>query len=63
MLQLPSPNVTAEAQLLPHASWLSEKPTYLRILLTFQMRPAPIALNYSIKNIQNDVHQIITTYK
>ena len=30
-----------------------------KILLTLRMRPAPIALNYSVKHIQNDVRQKI----
>ena len=45
----------------PHASWLSEKPSCTKILLTFPMRPR-VALNYSVKNIWNDVCQIIYTY-
>ena len=46
-----------------HANWLSdaEKPK-LYILLMFRMQPAVIALNYSIKNIRNDVCQIIYIY-
>ena len=31
----------------------------MKILLTLRMRPAAIALNYSIKNIRNDVRQKI----
>ena len=42
-----------------HASWGSEKQSCTKILLRFRMRPAAIALNYSIKNIRNDVRQIV----
>ena len=38
------------------ASWL---PGCTKILLMVRMRPAAIALNFSIKNIQNDIRQII----
>ena len=43
-------------------SWLSEKPSSTKILLTFHTWPAAIALNYSVKNIRNDVHQLIYIY-
>ena len=42
-----------------HASWLSKKPNYTKILLTVCMRPAAITLNYSVENIWNDVCQKI----
>ena len=42
-----------------HASWGSEKQSCTKILLRFRMRPAAITLNYSIKNIRNDVRQIV----
>ena len=38
--------------------WL---PSCTKILLTVCMRPAAITLNYSIKNIPNDIRQIIIT--
>ena len=38
------------------ASWL---PSCTKILLKVRTRPAAIALNYSVKNIRNDVQQII----
>ena len=38
------------------ASWL---PSCTKILLKVRTRPAAIALNYSVKNIRNDVRQII----
>ena len=42
-----------------NASWLSEKLSCTKILLTSHMRPTAIALNFSVKNIRNDVCQII----
>ena len=42
-----------------HTSWLSEKLSCTEILLKFRMRPTAITLNYSIKNIRNNVRQII----
>ena len=41
-----------------HASWLSKK-TKLYKNLTIHMRPVATALNYSIENIRNDIHQKI----
>ena len=74
-LQLLSPNVAAETQLLPsykgaHAlAVLSGCLSYgviqahavrePKILLMFCMQPAAITLNYSIKNTPNDICQII----
>ena len=43
-----------------HASWLSKKPSCMKILQV-RMRPAAIALNYSIEKIRNDVRQKIIT--
>ena len=44
------------------ASWLSEKTSCTKILLTFRIQPVAIALNYSVKNIWNDIRQIIIIY-
>ena len=41
------------------SSWLSKKPSCMKILLNVRMRPAAIALNYSVENIRNDVRQKI----
>ena len=40
------------------ASWLPEKSSCTKILLTVHMRPVAIALNYSVKNVRNDARQI-----
>ena len=48
-----APAVTIQA----HTSCMSKKASCTKILLTVRMRPAAIALNYSIENIQNDVCQ------
>ena len=75
----PSPNVTAETQMLPFVqkcvrsgcpSWMSSitvviqahaiagcQRTKLHENLLFRLRPAAIALNYSVKNIRNDVRE------
>ena len=54
------------------SSWLTvviqahagcQKLSCTKILLTFHMRPTAIALNYSVKNIRNDVRQIIIIWK
>jgi len=37
-----------------HASWLSKKQSCTKLLLTVRMRPAPIALNYSVEKSQFD---------
>ena len=43
-----------------HASCLSKKLSCTKILLTVHMWPVPIALNYSVENIRNDIcHKII----
>ena len=44
-----SPRISYGAKSLP--------PSCTKILLTLRMRPAPIALNYSVKHIRNDVRQ------
>ena len=41
------------------SSWLSKKPSCMKILLNVRMRPAAIALNYNVENIRNDVRQKI----
>ena len=48
--------VIFQSHLGAEASWL---PSCTKILLTVRTRPADIALNYSVKNIRNDVRQII----
>ena len=42
-----------------HTSWLSKKPSCTKILFTVRMRPATIALNYSVESIRNNVRQKI----
>ena len=41
------------------SSWLSKKPSCMKILLNVHMRPATIALNYSVENIRNNIRQKI----
>ena len=45
------------------SSWLSKKPSCMKILLNVRMRPAAIALNYNVENIRNDVRQKIIIYE
>ena len=43
----------------PRLSWLAEKLSFTKILLMVCMWPAAIVLNYSFKDIQNNVWQIL----
>ena len=75
MLQLPIPDVIASimcttgahALAVFHKHHLSvascqRDQVYMKILLDVRMQPATIALNYSVKNIRNDVQRMIHTY-